>query len=126
MAVLSSVQSSEPARGGETAILYSNEIWYQERPEPEQAWCGTLRRRAGDDGPGGRSALAFSLHTKDATLPVYAARVADRLAPYIGMRVIATGKLLDLRSEGMGRELWIGMIELDDETVPTPRPGCRD
>jgi hypothetical protein len=126
MAVLSSAQSSEPSRDGGPAILYANETWYRERPEPEQTWCGTLRRRAGDDSPGGRAALAFSLHTKEATLPVYAAGVADRLAPYVGMRVLAAGKLVDLRSEGMGRELWVGTIELPDETIPTPRPGCRD
>jgi hypothetical protein len=90
--------------------IFADEAWYRERAEPEQAWEGTLRRRVADTGPGARLGLTFSLQTADQGLPIYAAGVDFRLAPFVGTRVAITGKLVNLGGEGFGRELWIGTI----------------
>ena len=92
-------------------MIYADETWYRERPEPEQTWQGTLQQRAVVDSPGGRPGLTFLLQTTAADLPVYAAGASDRLTRYVGTRVLITGKLVDLRVEGFGRELWIGTID---------------
>ncbi len=92
-------------------MIYADETWYRERPEPEQTWQGTLQQRAVVDSPGGRPGLTFSLQTTEADLPVYAAGASDRLTRYVGTRVLITGKHVDLRAEGFGRELWIGTIK---------------
>jgi hypothetical protein len=39
----------------------------------------------------------------------------DRLAPLSGLTIEALGKLVDLRSEGFGQEVWIGSVRLVDE-----------
>lgn len=102
--------SGESAGAGSRVRVFADEAWYRERAEPEQAWQGALRRRAEDRGPGGRPGLSFSLQTADQDLPVYAAGVDERLAPFVGARVTVTGKLVDLGGEGFGHELWIGVI----------------
>ena len=90
--------------------IYADTDWYRARPEPERRWQGTLHRRAVAGGPGGRSATSFGLTTAEGELPVYAAGAGARLAPFVGRRVAVTGKLVDLRGEGFGRELWIASI----------------
>ena len=93
-----------------TVRVFADERWYTERAEPEQSWQGTLRRRATEEGPGGRPGLTLSLRTGDQDLLIYAAGVEDRLAPFVDARVTIAGKLVDLSGEGFGQELWIGMI----------------
>jgi hypothetical protein len=100
-------------RPGDAApvVVHGHEGWYRERPERETRWRGTLRRRDPPQGPGVRTALTLSLRTSDEDLPVYAAGVGPTLAPFVGSRVVVTAKLIDLRSEGQGRELWVGTIQ---------------
>lgn len=100
-------------------VIYADEAWYRERPEPEETWQGILRRRPAVEGPGGRPGLTFALHSTDNELPVYAAGADERLAPHVGTPVVVSGKLVDLRGEGFGRELWIGTIR------PQQRPEQR-
>ncbi len=99
--------------------VFADDAWYIERAEPEQSWQGTLRRRATDKGPGGRPGLTLSLQTADQDLPIYAASVEDRLAPFVDARVTIVGKLVDLTAEGFGHELWIGVIR-DGDAIDRP------
>jgi hypothetical protein len=69
-----------------------------------------LRRRTPPGGPAGRAALAFALELADRALDVYAANVQPLLAPYVGSEVVAVGKLVSLREEGLGEELWLASI----------------
>lgn len=103
-------------------VIHGHEEWYGERPESESNWRGSLQRRDTPAGPGVRTALTFSLRTPDEDVPVYAAGVEAKLAPFVGSCVLATAKLIDLSSEGHGRELWIGTIKLDDCTAAGPAP----
>jgi hypothetical protein len=98
--------------GGETAMteIYAGADWYRERPEPEREWRGTLYERNAPLGPAGRPALAYELVTRHGKLPVYAAGVKPKLAPFAGAKVVARGKRVDLTSEGYGPELWIGAL----------------
>jgi hypothetical protein len=91
--------------------VYARERWYLERPEPEERWRGDLRRRDVPVGPAARTALSFALVTRDRELPIYAANVAADLTPFVGRRVVARGKLVDLTTEGYGPELWLASIE---------------
>jgi hypothetical protein len=69
-----------------------------------------LRRRTPPGGPAGRSALAFALELENRSLDVYAANVEPVLAPYVGSEVVAVGKLVNLREEGLAEELWLSSI----------------
>lgn len=93
-------------------IIYANEAWYRERREPEQSWRGVLRKRQPEEGPASRSSLLFELHAQDRSWAVYASGVTDKLAPFVGARVVANAKLVSLRDEGFGEELWIGTIRV--------------
>ncbi|HEX5761191.1 MAG TPA: hypothetical protein VF121_18550 [Thermoanaerobaculia bacterium] len=90
--------------------IYAAADWYRARPEPEERWEGTLEKVDPVVGPAGRTSLTYALRTADRRLPVYAAGVQERLAPFTGRAVRATGKLVDLSGEGLGRELWIASI----------------
>lgn len=106
--------ASPAARAEDQAVIevYAQEPWYRARPEPERRWRGELQERPVPVGPGGRTSLDFTLVTAEGDLPVYAAGMAQRLAPLTGRAVEALGKHVDLRSEGLGQELWIGSIRL--------------
>ncbi|HEY6605194.1 MAG TPA: hypothetical protein VIZ44_02530 [Gaiellaceae bacterium] len=41
---------------------------------------------------------------------MYAANVEPVLAPYVGSEVVAVGKLVNLREEGLAEELWLSSI----------------
>lgn len=92
-------------------VIYAEEDWYRDRAEPEQQWSGILRKREPDPGPSARQALLFTLESGDRRLLIYAAGVTAKLAPFSGRRVTARAKLVDLRSEGYGLELWIATIQ---------------
>ena len=97
--------------GKETAIeIYANESWYRERPEVEREWTGVLRKRPLQEGPNSRTALRFTLHVRDRSLPVYAAGAMEKLEPFTGKRATVRAKLVSLRAEGYGDELWIATI----------------
>src|SRR6476661_8725164 len=90
-------------------IIFANESWYQERPEPEQEQTGILEKRKPETGPNSRSALRYSFRAGQRSLDVYAPG-ADRLSRFVGAPVTALGKIVDLRSEGFGVEFWIASI----------------
>jgi hypothetical protein len=91
--------------------VYGRTDWYQSRPELESVWSGTLEERAEVLGPGSRGGLAFTLITEESRLNVYAATAKEVLEPFLGRPVLIRGKLVDLRNEGEGQELWIASIE---------------
>jgi hypothetical protein len=91
--------------------------WYRDRPEREQEFRGTLRRREVVAGPMARAALRYTLDTDAGPLPVYAPE-PDRLEPYVGHEVVARAKLVDLTAEGFGPELWIGSIAPAGDAKP--------
>jgi hypothetical protein len=91
--------------------IYAREGWYLERSEPEESWRGDLRRQDVPAGPAARTALSFALVTRDRELSIYAASVEADLTPFVGRRVVAEGKLVDLTTEGYGPELWLASIE---------------
>lgn len=70
-----------------------------------------LRRRERGTGPNTRTALTYSLATSEGELDVYAAQADAVLAPLDGLRVVALGKLVDLRDDGYGEELWLASID---------------
>ena len=90
-------------------IIFANENWYRERPEPEQEQTGVLERRKPATGPNSRSALRYNFRAGKRSLAVYAPG-ADRLGRLVGMPITALGKVVDLRSEGFGVEFWIASI----------------
>jgi hypothetical protein len=96
-------------RNGEGMKVYADTDWYVARPEREEVWRGVLREHTAPLGPGTRGGLTYVLVTREGELQVYAPH-AERLTRFLGHRVSARGKLVDLRAEGFGRELWIGSI----------------
>jgi len=91
--------------------VYARTDWYRSRPEPERVWSGALQERSEVLGPGSRGGLAYTLITEQAWLNVYAANVKEVLEPFVGRQVLIRGKLVNLRNEGEGQELWIASIE---------------
>jgi hypothetical protein len=98
------------AQEANMTIIYAKADWYQLRPEAEQVWKGTLQENSAPVGPGGRGGLDYSLATDDTELLVYAPDGGPLLAPFVGRSVVVRGKLVDLRNEGLGQELWIAAI----------------
>jgi hypothetical protein len=94
--------------------VYAQADWYRERPEREVEMRGVLRRRDVPLGPGTRPALSFMLVADGREIDVYAATAERRLAPFVGRRVLATGKLVDLSGEGYGMELWLASIAAEE------------
>jgi hypothetical protein len=90
-------------------ILYADADWYRVRPETEQDWRGTLKRREVVAGPGARTALRYTLATASETLAVYDPSGA-RLERFVGREVVVRGKRVDLTAEGFGPELWAASI----------------
>lgn len=95
--------------------VFSRENWYQARSEREQTWRGVLREREPLQGPNSRNTLLFTLVAGNQSIAVYAAGVAKTLKPFAGKQVSVRGKLVDLRDEGYGEELWIGSIGAGNE-----------
>lgn len=90
--------------------IYEDEAFYRQRDEPEESFTGRIERKDVVQGPGTRR-HAYRLVTGDTEIPIYATSTADeRLRPLIGHHVRTRGKLIDLRGEGFGVELWIGTI----------------
>jgi hypothetical protein len=100
--------AGEPANAA--VEIFAAQEWYRARPEREEEWEGVLEKLDPTIGPAGRTTLTFALRTGERRLPIYAAGVQDRLAPYVGRSVLVTGKLVDLSSEGLGKELWVATI----------------
>jgi hypothetical protein len=69
-----------------------------------------LERQEAPVGPASRTALTHVLLLPGRRLDVYAANVEAALAPFVGRRVVARGKLVDLSGEGYGRELWLASV----------------
>lgn len=99
--------TSLPAFAESIITIFANESWYRERREPEQEFTGILRKSQPVEGPDTRNTLIYTLETNTQSFAVYAAGVKEKLDRLTGMRVIIRGKLVDLRSEGFGVELWI-------------------
>ena len=98
------------AERAEVVRIYTDEAFYRRRGEPEQPFVGRLERKDVVQGPGTRR-HAYRLVTDDREIPVYATPAADgRLQPLVGRQAQVEGKLIDLRDEGFGLELWIGTI----------------
>jgi hypothetical protein len=91
--------------------VYGRTDWYCSRPEPERVWSGTLEERSEVLGAGSRGGLAYTLLTEQDQFNVYAANVKEILDSFRGRLVLIRGKLVDLRNEGEGQELWIASIE---------------
>jgi hypothetical protein len=94
--------------------IYAAADWYRARPEPERVWQGQLQERPALVGPAGRTTLTYTGVTPDAHLPVYAPDGGHHLKPFVGPWVVVKGKLVDLRNEGLGQELWIGAVRIVD------------
>jgi hypothetical protein len=75
-----------------------------------------LRRREPPGGPAGRAALAYALEVDGRSVDVYAASVEAVLARFLGRKIVATGKLVDLGGEGFGEELWLASIRPASDT----------
>ena len=112
-----------PAATPATIEVYAAMEWYRARPEPEEEFRGTLRRREVVAGPMSRAALRYTLDTEAGPLAVYAPE-PDRLEPYVGQRVVVRAKLVDLTAEGYGPELWIGSIAPEDGPAPGASPAA--
>jgi hypothetical protein len=81
--------------------------WYRERPEPESVHAGHLRRETAGDGPMGRTGPRFDLEVASGErLRIYAPHLEAELEPWVDREVRLRGKLVDLRAEGLGVELW--------------------
>jgi hypothetical protein len=105
--------------------IYAQADWYLERPEHEVEMRGMLQRRKVPLGPNTRSAVSFMLIENEREIPVYAATMEQRLTPFVGRRVLATGKLVDLSSEGYSTEFWPASItakelKMDHNSGTTP------
>lgn len=101
-------------------IVYAKADWFRARPEPEKIWQGTLYSRDSPVGPNTRNALKFTLRCGKNDIPVYAAGVEEKLASFLGKRISVKGKLVDLRAEGHGKEIWIASLR----TIQA-QPKCR-
>lgn len=104
--------ASTPAPGATPAMteVFAGMDWYRARPEPEEEYRGTLRRRDVVAGPATRTALRYTLLTETGPFAVYAPDNDQTLEPYVGHPVVVRAKLVNLTAEGFGVELWIGAI----------------
>jgi hypothetical protein len=93
----------------EAVNIFADQVWYLQRPEVEQTFLGILERRNQTDTPSGRLGLKYAL-VSDQTHVVYAAGAEQRLEPFVTKAVVVQGKLVDLRSEGFGLEVWMAKI----------------
>jgi hypothetical protein len=91
--------------------IYSGAQWYRSRPESEKLWRGVLQKRNAPVGPNTRGGLEYVLVTKNSQIPVYAANIKQQLTPFVERQVLVYGKLVDLKNDGFGQELWIGSIQ---------------
>jgi hypothetical protein len=81
--------------------------WYVEQPEPEAWLTGRLHHEPGGDGPMGRTGARHIVEVAAGErVPLYAPQLDAQLTPRIGREVRLRGKLVDLRGEGLGVELW--------------------
>lgn len=114
-ALLGSAFYAEECRDKRKAVvtkINADADWYRARREPEQTWQGVLRKQDVPPGPDTR-AETYVLITRKTHLPIYAPNIDEQLKPFVGRRVAIRGKLIDLGSEGFGKELWIGSIRSD-------------
>ena len=107
--------------------IFMGQEWYLTHPAQEQTWAGTLIEREVEVGPANRTALTFALKIEGDKTPVYAAGVEKQLGRFVGQRVEIKGKLVDLKDEGFGIEIWIGEIRTanPDNHSPTFDSGRR-
>lgn len=105
-------EASTRAPGATPAMteVFAGMDWYRARPEPEEEYRGTLRRREVVAGPAARTALRYNLVTETVPFAVYAPEHDQTLEPYVGHSVAVRAKLVNLTAEGFGIELWIGAI----------------
>ena len=101
---------SRDDKQNEWVTVYAKAEWYRARRDPEKVWRGTLANRDAPVGPNTRSALKYAMRTDKGDIAVYAAGVEERLASFVDQAVSVRGKLVDLREEGQGKELWIASI----------------
>jgi hypothetical protein len=114
-ALLSSGFYPEDCQNRQKAVvtkINADADWYRSRREPEQSWHGVLRKHDAPPGPDTR-AETYVLIARKNHLPIYAPNIDEQLKPFVGQRVVIRGKLIDLGSEGFGKELWIGSIRSD-------------
>lgn len=97
--------------------IFANADWYRARPEPEHTWQGVLQPSDMPVGPNTRT-TAFVLVTDDQALPIYAATVEHLLAPFVGQCVMVQAKLVDLRPDGFGQELWVAHLRRAAPATP--------
>jgi hypothetical protein len=97
--------------------VFSNEVWYIERPEPQENLTGILEPVTLTYGPDNRPALSYLFRMGDGVLPVYAAGIEGLLRSLAGHPVIVLGKRIDFSTLGFSIELWIGEIELNTSKI---------
>lgn len=86
--------------------------WYRDRPEPGSVHVGHLRREVAGDGPMGRTGPRFDLEVRPGELVrIYAPHLEEELEPWVDREVRLHGKLVDLRAEGLGVELWVADVD---------------
>jgi hypothetical protein len=95
--------------------IFAGTEWYRARSGPEREWRGC----APGSGCACGARLTDRSHVRNSYQrskhhPVYAANAGKQLAPYVGREVILRAKLVDLRGEGYGQELWIASIRAVD------------
>jgi hypothetical protein len=93
--------------------LYKREDWYRVRDEEEKIYNGFLRRLPRVATPNQRD-LNYFLEVNNSLLPLYIPKNEILMDEFVGCRVKIYGKLIDLSSNGFGKELWIGSIEKDN------------
>ena len=86
-------------------VIHQQAVWYQSNEAPEQTFRGVLRLRQQGRSPGGRD-LPFFLELDVRTIDIYPGTKANLLEPFVDQEVEIRGKLVDLRPEGFGTELW--------------------
>ncbi len=101
--------------GGGWVILVKNEKWYQQTPQKEQVFSGTLRLNPGDGKPSIRMRTAhYKLDNQD----VYFKK-SQTLDDLVGKKVEIRGKLVKIFR---GNEIWPAEIRQVKEADATTKP----
>jgi hypothetical protein len=108
--------------------LFAQEAWYKEHKAQEQAFVGFLQRtERGKDVAGfGRFNPYYLTEDKEGKKrirEVYVGGKKELLAPYVGLKIVLTGKAVDMNVEGRAhQEIWPARLHVGDQEGPQLRP----
>ena len=93
--------------------VYKGEKFYEKVEHREMVFSGVIERQKVVTGPNTRAHQYRFVTTKEIMVIYTTPRVVKLVESWVGRHINVQGKIVDLSAEGFGKELWIGIIEID-------------